>query len=139
MGAGHDSALTAGPEGEGDGGAIGEAALPWGHCRPTSCPWLVARSRVPEPSRLHDGAGVRPGRPAHPRQQPQVTTPRLPRDPPETPGPLSTHLPHGGACGGLRFSDRGPSLQRLGGSQWSITQLAISKMVFRELIFGESA
>lgn len=58
---------------------------------------------------------------------------------PETPGALSTHLPHGGACGGLRFSDRGPSLQRLGGSQWSITQLAISKMVFRELIFGESA
>lgn len=66
---------------------------------------------------------------------------------PETHAALSTRLPHGGARGGLCFSDPPPHppsqpptpCRRPRGSQRSISPLAVSKMVVRELIFGEAA
>lgn len=84
------SALTQGQRARGTAGPSGRPGLPRGLCLPTSRPCLVACSRVPEPSRLHDGAGDRPGRPARPRQLPQVTTPRLPRDPRRPQHPAAT-------------------------------------------------
>lgn len=96
---------------------MGRPAHPWGHCLPTSCPWLVAGapggacSRVTEPSHLHDGSGDRPRRPEHPRQLPQITTPRLPRDPrcPRRPArQAQAHLPWPGSVAGSRLPDPGP-------------------------------